>query len=80
MACVSVCTSITDPGTYAVTTTPLKCVSCTASIPNCGTCTNSSKCLTCINSMFLKSDGSACVADCLVSDLGYFFLKYSLKY
>jgi len=46
------------------------CILCNLNIVNCTNCTNSTNCSKCANDSFLKSDNSACVASCVVSDVG----------
>lgn len=41
---------------------------------NCLNCLNATYCSLCENYTFLKSDYSACVTDCLIKDIGKYFL------
>lgn len=70
--CISDCTVDSNTYTNSTVTINLKCILCNIAILNCSTCTNSTKCLSCANSSYLLSNNTACVANCLVSDLGFF--------
>jgi len=68
--CISNCSVDFDTYTNTTNATNYKCILCNLNIINCSTCTSSVYCLTCANNSFLKSDNSACVTNCVNSDIG----------